>query len=85
MPNGRPGDHPLTDMLTHDLHPFPPEIETMLREILELAPGFPDGKRAYLDEIEWDKRMFEWCRGRNLEEGKRAMAEVLKELKENKD
>ncbi len=85
MPNGRPGDHPLTDMLMHNLHPFPPEMEAMLREILELDSDFPDGKRAYLDQLEWGKRFSDWCRGKNLDEGKRAMSEVLMELRRKKD
>ena len=85
MPNGRPGDHPLTDMLTHGMHPFPPEMEAMLREILELDPEFPDGKRRYLEQIEWDKRFSDWCQGKNLDEGKKEMSLVLKELKENRN
>jgi len=33
MPNGKPGDHPLTDFVVHGMHPFPPDIEEMLRRI----------------------------------------------------
>lgn len=41
MPNGKPGDSPLSDMLVHGLHPFPPDMETLLREVLRLRPNFP--------------------------------------------
>lgn len=81
MPNGRPGDHPLTDMLVHGAHPFPADMETMLRDILALDPGFPDGKRRYVDQIAWDQRFWDWDAGKNLDEGRSAMKAVLDELR----
>ena len=33
MPNGKPGDHPLTDILVHRLDVFSPAIDEILREI----------------------------------------------------
>ena len=33
MPNGKPGDHPVTDLLVHGWHPFPEDIEALIREI----------------------------------------------------
>lgn len=32
MPNGKPGDHPLTDVLVHDADVFTPEIDHLVRE-----------------------------------------------------
>ena len=81
MPNGKPGDHPLTDMLHLGLHPFPPDIEELLREVLALDPIFPDGKRPYVDQVRWEERFSEWKRGANLEEGRQALLEVLAELR----
>ena len=33
MPNDKPGDHPLSDVLTHDLPTYGPEIDGLIREI----------------------------------------------------
>jgi hypothetical protein len=81
MPNGRPGDHPLTDMLHHGVHPFPPEIETLLREVLALDPAFPDGRRRYLDQLEWYRRFDDWQRGQRIDEGRVALTAVLYEMR----
>ena len=46
MPNGKPGDNPLSDMMIHGAHRFPPDIEEMLRKIDSLGRGerkFPLG------------------------------------------
>jgi len=83
MPNGKPGDHPLTDMLVHGKHPFPMNKETMLREILALDPIFPDGQRPYVDQVAWERRFSDWERGQELEDGRRALAAVLAELRES--
>lgn len=84
MPNGKPGDHPLTDMLVHGLHPFPDDVERTLREILALDPIFPDGKRRWLEQAEWQRRLLDWERGLNLQEGREALEIVLAELRQSK-
>ncbi len=81
MPSGKPGDHPLTDMLVHGNHPFPPDMEAKLREVLSLDPKFPDGKRRYLDQVEWERRFFDWEHGENLDEGRAALNAGLIELR----
>ena len=81
MPNGKPGDHPFTDMLIHNMHPFPLDIEELLHEILELNPGFADSERRYLDRIDWDQKFFDWEAGRNLDEGRDALKKILAELR----
>jgi hypothetical protein len=80
MPNGKRGDHPLTDMLVHGKHPFPRDMEEMLREVLALDPIFPDGYRRYIDQVEWEQRFFDWERGKNLDQGRQALRAVLSEL-----
>jgi len=82
MPNGKPGDHPLTDMLVHGGHPFPLDIETMLREILLADPNFPDGQRHYVEQVRWEQRFFDWSQGRNLDEGRDALKRALKEQRQ---
>jgi hypothetical protein len=80
MPNGKPGDHPLTDMLIHGKHPFPADMEEMLRKILQLDPIFPDGKRRFADQVRWLERFDDWERGKNLDEGRKALKQVLDDL-----
>lgn len=48
MANGKPGDHPLTDILLHRLPVFSPETDDMIREIDKLG-----GRREILDQIDW--------------------------------
>jgi hypothetical protein len=38
MPNGKPGDHPLTDIFVHGLLPFPADIEKMIRKLWTVNP-----------------------------------------------
>ena len=80
MPNGKPGDHPLTDMLAHGKHPFPADMESMLRRILAIEPSFPDGPRRYLDQLAWDRRFWDWEAGKNLDEGRQALQAVWMEM-----
>ena len=37
MPNGKPGDHPLTDILAHRLQVYSPAIDELIREIAVLS------------------------------------------------
>ena len=37
MPNGKPGDHPLTDILVHKRRTFSGEIDSLIRKIVELG------------------------------------------------
>ncbi len=81
MANGKPGDHPITDMLIHGKHPFPLDMENSIRQILELAPDFPDDGRRYVDQVRWEERFFDWKSGKNIEEGRIALAGALEELR----
>ena len=38
MPNGKPGDHPLNDLFHHSAHPFPPDIEELVRQLAGIDP-----------------------------------------------
>ncbi len=38
MPDGKPGDHPLTDIVVHRIPTYTPTIDALIREIHALAP-----------------------------------------------
>ncbi len=79
MPNGKPGDHPITDMMVHGKHPFPPEIEELVRQLHEITPHwYESGNRAEVDA--WNKRFFEWERGEAIAEGLAVLRAKLTEL-----
>ena len=37
MPNGKPGDHPFTDIVAHGLPVYSPEVDGLIREIDRLG------------------------------------------------
>lgn len=37
MPNGKPRDHPLTDVLVHGMEVFGPRADGLIREIVDLG------------------------------------------------
>lgn len=39
MANGESDDHPLTDTVLYGFHPFPPDIEELLRQVHARNPG----------------------------------------------
>jgi hypothetical protein len=47
MPNGKPGDHPYTDIIVHGADSFGTEITALVKEIHAL-PGFD----AYRNEVQ---------------------------------
>jgi hypothetical protein len=50
MPNGKPGDHPLTDIVVYNIKVFGVEIDTKVRQIHSIAP--PE-IRPHLAAILW--------------------------------
>ena len=58
MANGNPGDHPLTDILTHQLEVYGREADKLIRKIGELC------SRRELDE--WWEREIGWSKDRAL-------------------
>ena len=42
MPNGKPGDHPLTDIHIHHLPIFSRDVDILIEEISALAGRFPE-------------------------------------------
>ena len=58
MPNGKPGDHPLTDIFLHKLEVYGPEADELIRKIGDLC------SRRELDE--WWEREIGWSQDREL-------------------
>jgi len=58
MPNGKPGDHPLTDILVHNLKVYGQEGDDLIRKIAELCC------RRELDE--WWQREIGWSHDDHL-------------------
>jgi hypothetical protein len=52
MPNGKPGDHPLTDILAHRMHVYGDEADDLIRKIADLCSD------RELDE--WWEREIGW-------------------------
>jgi hypothetical protein len=50
MPNGKPGDHPLTDIFVHKMEVYGPEADELIRKIGQLC------SRRELDEW-WDREI----------------------------
>lgn len=53
MPNGKPGDHPLTDLFTHNLEVFGTEIDDQLREIRNLSASPAEFNAWFTEQIGW--------------------------------
>ncbi len=68
MPNGRVGDNPVSDMLAHDKHPFPPDMEAMIKELYQVAPQIQN-------ELGWAP--FDWEKGNELEAGRKLLKDLL--------
>lgn len=75
MPNGKPGENPLSDMILHGAHPFPPEIEELLRKIDTL--GRQAGRYPLGENWPFTPDEFEWERGENLEEAREVLEHII--------
>ena len=76
MPNGKPGDNPITDLLVHGRHPFPPDIEAMILEIVKL-----DSSKTF-DGFGW--KPFDWEEGKDLDEARELLGKTLQNLRKNR-
>jgi len=56
MPNGRPGDHPLTDILVHHETIYGPRSDALIREIVEKLGGKDELERRFnlRHPYQWD-------------------------------
>lgn len=65
MPNGKYGDNPLSDMISHGAHPFPRDIEAMLLKVHAL--GRESGRWPLGENWPFSPRELHWVRGADLE------------------
>ena len=77
MPNGKPGDHPLTDILIHKLGVYGREADDLIRKIAAL------GSRRELDE--WWEREIGWSPTVDsvIEKARTRRNELIKRAKES--
>lgn len=84
MPNGKPGDDPITDLLVHGLHPFPLEVEPLLLEIFKREPRFPDDHRFghhFSEQERWMQLIRRLAGGQDVEYGRAELEKVLSVLR----
>jgi hypothetical protein len=82
MPNGKSGDNPLSDMTIHGAHPFPPDIEDLLRRIDKLGRG-PD-RWPLGENWPYSPHEFDWEGGKNLDEARKLLSHLLHLLEEGR-
>jgi hypothetical protein len=70
MPNGKHGDHPLTDILIHKVSVFSPTIDNLITEIAEFIPVYKL------------REMFNWFSPPSLPEFEHQLRDILDKLKE---
>ncbi len=68
MPNGKIHDHPITDLLVHGLHPFPAEMEALIRKIHAVNPS---------SLLSLGMEPFDWEQDLNLEQGMEKLRSIL--------
>ncbi len=78
MPNGKPGDNPLSDLIIHGIHPFPHDIEEMLLRIDALGRR-PD-RWPLGENWPFSPREFDWERGKDLDGARRVLADLIATL-----
>ena len=78
MPNGKPGDSPLTDLIVHGAHPFPADIEDLLRRIEAL--GRAAGRWPLGENWPFGVREADWERGVDLDGARRDLQHLLRML-----
>lgn len=76
--NGKHGDNPLTDLVIHGEHPFPPDIEEMLLQIDALGRNI--GRWPLGENRPFLGREFDWENGRDLDGARRDLAHLISML-----
>ena len=66
-------------MTIHGAHPFPPDIERMLREIDSL--GRACGRWPLGENWPYSPREFDWESGRNLDEARKLLSYLIEMLR----
>ncbi len=82
MPNGKPGDNPLSDFIIHGAHPFPHEIEEMLLRIDKL--GRKKGRYPLGENWPYSPREFDWEQGQDIDGALKDLSFLIKMLAEGR-
>lgn len=69
MANGKPADHPLSDILIHGLHPLPADMEAMIKALEKENPDFKN---------QFTLEPFEWARRKALKQGRKQLYELCR-------
>ena len=75
MPNGKSGDNPLSDLIVQSAHPFPRDIEEMLRRIDAL--GRRPGRWPLGENWPFSPREFAWEQGRDIENARQLLSHLI--------
>lgn len=75
MPNGKQGDNPLSDLTIHGAHPFPREIEELLRRVDAL--GRRSDRWPLGENWPFSPREFDWERGEDLDGARRDLTHLI--------
>ena len=82
VPNGKHGDNPLSDFAIHGKHPFPSDIEDLLRQIDTI--GRRSDRWPLGENWPFSPREFEWERGKDLDAARRDLSHLLRMLHEGR-
>jgi hypothetical protein len=70
MPNGKPGDNPITDTIIHGKHIFPTDIEKMIKKLHSIDPKI-------LNQL--GDQVFDWEEGKNLGNARKILSDLIKQ------
>lgn len=68
MPNGKSGDHPVTDLVHYGRHPFPRDVEALVLRLHRLDPSI-------WSALEWAP--FDWEAGKHLDHARTLLASLI--------
>ena len=92
MPNGKKGDHPLSDLLHYGESTLPDDIQQLVRDIVAADErAFKTNEALNEQMLEWDPistGWFHWERGERLDEAReylRGLLELSKAIRDERD
>lgn len=75
MGGGKPLDNPLSDLIIHGMHPFPPDMEEMLFQIDIL--GHKRGRWPLGENWPYSPHEFDWEKGIDLDSGRQLLSQLI--------
>ena len=75
MPNGKPGDSPLSDLTIHRVNRFPRDIKKMLLRIDSL--GRRPGRWPLGENWPFSPQEFNWEQGKDLENARQVLSHLI--------